>query len=251
MSSVVRPRRWLAGPGHDCEPPPSTRRPCRLVLLGAPGVGKGTQAGLLSSRLGACQLSTGDVLRGAKRLAACDRSPAMELAIAAMSRGELVPDEVVLEIVRERVDCLRCHGGFLLDGFPRTIAQAEALDGMLAAEHLGLDAVVSYDLPIERIVARLSGRRVCPGCQAVYHVETQPPQTEGRCDRCGGPLVQRDDDRPDAVRVRMQTYEAATAPLLDYYVARALLVSVPADGTPEEILDRTLDALDTRAASRA
>lgn len=253
MTDATPRQRWLLGPGHDCEPRTTGTRPYRLILLGAPGVGKGTQAALLSARLGACQLSTGDVLRGARTLDACDRSPAIEAALDAMSRGELVPDDVVLQIVRERVDCLRCGGGFLLDGFPRTLAQADALGALLVHERVGLDAVVSYELPIPAIVARLGGRRVCPACKAVFHLETQPPRAAGRCDHCGTALVQRDDDRPDAVRVRMETYAEATAPLIDYYASRGLLVRVTAHGTPDDVLRRTLDALDARvsAPSRA
>lgn len=235
---------WLKGPGTACSLPPGPcPRPYRLVLLGAPGVGKGTQAELLSERLGACQLSTGDVFRAAKILDPCDRTPALNQALDFMKRGELVPDSTVLQMVRERVNCLRCHGGFLLDGFPRTVAQAEALEAMLTEEKLRLDAVLSYDLPIEQIVARLSGRRTCSKCKAVYHLETRPPRQAGVCDQCGADLFQREDDRPEAIRVRMDAYEKSTAPLADFYRARRLLVSVPANGTPEEIFNRTVKAL--------
>jgi adenylate kinase len=160
-----------------------------------------------------------------------------------MRRGELVPDTTVLDMVRERVGCLRCHGGFLLDGFPRTVAQAEALEAILADEKLQLDAVLSYDLPIDRIVARLSGRRTCSGCKAVYHVEARPPKVDGVCDLCVSPLIQRDDDRPEAIRVRMEAYEKSTSPLAEFYRRKNLLVSVAAEGTPEEIFARTLKAL--------
>jgi adenylate kinase len=151
---------WLKGPGAHCLVPPRTQaHPRRFVLLGAPGVGKGTQAELLSERLGACQLSTGDVFRAAKSTAECERSPALNLALEAMSKGELVGDETVLAMIKERTACLLCGGGFLLDGFPRTVAQAEALTELLASENVQLDAVLSYELPLETIVARLSGRR--------------------------------------------------------------------------------------------
>ncbi len=235
---------WLKGPAFHCSVEPGQRqRPYRLVLLGAPGVGKGTQAELLSERLGSCQLSTGDVFRAAKSLDPCDRTPALSQALDFMKRGELVPDLTVLDMVRERVGCLRCQGGFLLDGFPRTVAQAEALDKILAEEKLKLDAVLSYDLPIERIVARLSGRRTCSKCKAVYHTEARPSQTPGVCDQCGGELFQREDDRPDAIRVRMEAYERSTAPLTDFYRRKDLLVSVSAEGTPEEIFQRAMQAL--------
>ena len=248
MSAKPDRAAWLKGGSAACNvKPESQARPRRLVLLGAPGVGKGTQAELLARRLGACQLSTGDVLRAAKSLDPCDRTPALNAALDFMHQGRLVPDETVLNIVRERVSCLRCEGGFLLDGFPRTVAQAEALERLLKQEELRLDAVLSYDLPIEKVVSRLSGRRTCAGCKAVYHVETRPPKQADVCDHCGGNLVQREDDRPESVRVRMDAYEKSTAPLVEYYRRRNLLISVSAEGSPEEILRRTLTALNGTA----
>jgi adenylate kinase len=154
-----------------------------------------------------------------------------------------VPDTTVIALVRERSSCLQCGGGFLLDGFPRTVAQAQALEAMLRAQGLALDAVVAFDMPIEAIVARVSGRRTCRRCHAVYHVDTHPPAKAGVCDRCAAPLEQRDDDRPDAVRVRKETYARSTAPLLAFYAERKLLVTVPAEGTPEEVFARTELAL--------
>ncbi len=245
MSTTNDRAAWLKGGKAQCSTSPrEATRPWRLVLLGAPGVGKGTQAELLHERLGACQLSTGDVFRAAKSLDPCERTPALNEALEYMRRGELVPDATVLAMVRERVGCLRCQGGFLLDGFPRTAAQAEALTRLLEQERLRLDAVISYELPLETIIARLSGRRTCAQCKAVFHVVTRPPRVEGVCDHCGGALVQREDDRPEAVRVRMETYEKSTAPLTDYYRRQGLLLPVPAEGTPEQILERTLRALD-------
>lgn len=239
---------WLKGPGTDCLVPAQAQaHPCRYVLLGAPGVGKGTQAELLSERLGACQLSTGDVFRAAKSTAECERSPALNLALAAMSRGELVPDETVLAMIRERRACLSCGGGFLLDGFPRTVAQAEALRQLLAREHIRLDAVLSYELPLETIVARLSGRRTCDKCKAVYHIQTKPAKSEGVCDTCAGKLIQREDDRPETVKVRMAAYTSSTAPLADYYRQQDLLVSISAEGTPEAIYRRAEKMLAARA----
>lgn len=235
---------WLKAGDFQCSvEPPSPARPFRLVLLGAPGVGKGTQAELLNERLGACQLSTGDVFRAAKSLTPYERTPALNEALDLMRRGALVPDPTVLEMVRERLVCLRCRGGFLLDGFPRTVGQAEALEKILAGERLKLDAVLSYDLPIDRIVARLSGRRTCADCKAVYHVEARPPKVEGVCDICSGKLFQREDDRPESIRVRMEAYEKSTAPLADFYRRKGLLVSISAEGTPEEIFARTVQAL--------
>jgi adenylate kinase len=235
---------WLKGPGHACNlPPPKLDRPWRLILLGAPGVGKGTQAEFLRDRLQACQLSTGDVFRAAKCTDECQRSPAINAALEHMKRGELVPDETVLNMVRERSKCLRCRGGFLLDGFPRTVPQAEALDQLLQGMKVKLDGVLSYDLPIPEIVSRLSGRRTCSQCKAVFHITALPPKRNGVCDHCSGDLIQRDDDRPEAVRVRMEAYEKSTAPLIAYYRDRSLLISVPAHGSPEDTYQRTMQAL--------
>ena len=239
---------WLKGPGAACSNPPQTQaRPRRFVLLGAPGAGKGTQAELLSERLGACQLSTGDVFRAAKSTAPCDRSPAIDAALDAMRKGELVTDDTVLAVIRERTGCLKCGGGFLLDGFPRTVTQAEALTALLEKEGIALDAVLSYELPLDTIIARLGGRRTCGQCKAVYHVQSRPPKKEGVCDDCGGKLLQREDDRPESIKVRMAAYEKSTAPLADYYRKRNLLVSVSADGTPDEIYERAMGALAEKA----
>jgi adenylate kinase len=236
---------WLKGGKVCCaEIPPHRENAFRLVLLGAPGVGKGTQAEMLCDRLSTCHLSTGDVFRAAKCLATGERTPALEAAMDYMRRGDLVPDETVLNIVRERTRCLTCGGGFLLDGFPRTVAQAEALSALLKQEKAPLTAVLNYDMPIEKIVARLSGRRTCSGCKAVFHVTGRPPRTQGLCDHCGGKLIQREDDRPEAVRVRMEVYEKSTKPLTDFFSRLGLLITIPAEGTPEEICKRTLSALD-------
>jgi adenylate kinase len=235
---------WLTGPGTSCSAPPRVAaRPYRFILLGAPGVGKGTQAELLSERLGACQLSTGDVFRAAKSRGGSETTPALQDALDAMRRGELVTDDIVLDIVRERIGCLKCGGGFLLDGFPRTVAQAEALSGLLQREHIRLDGVLSLELPLDTIVARLSGRRTCQACKAVYHVRSRPPKAEGICDKCGAKLIQREDDRPESIKVRMAAYESSTAPLAEYYRKRNLLRSVSAEGSPEDVCRRTMSTL--------
>ena len=247
MSPKRDRKAWLKGGAAVCDLPPEPNASLRrLVLLGAPGVGKGTQAELLCARLGACHLSTGDIFRAAKSLEACDRTPALTAAVEYMRRGELVPDETVLALVAERVGCLRCEGGFLLDGFPRTVAQAEALEKLLKSQKLKLDAVLSYELPLEQIVSRLSGRRTCPGCKAVFHIEARPPKVDGICDHCGGKLYQREDDRPESIRVRMEAYEKSTTPLAKFYRRRKLLVPVLAEGSPEEIFERSLEALEAR-----
>lgn len=236
---------WLKGGQATCSAPPeaSPEKIWRLVLLGAPGVGKGTQAELLSEQLGACHLSTGDVFRAAKNLTNGERTPALDRALSYMRRGELVPDDIVLDMVAERVRCLRCCGGFLLDGFPRTVAQAEALEKLLRAEKLALTAVLNYELPVEEIIERIGGRRTCAGCKAVFHIKALPPRVAGICDHCGGKLIQREDDQPEAVRVRLAAYESSTRPLIEFYQKRHLLVSIAAEATPAETLRRTLTML--------
>jgi adenylate kinase len=202
-------------------------------------VGKGTQAELLSERLACCHLSTGDVFRTAKCLDEASQSPAIKSALACMKRGELVPDDTVLGLIRERLRCLHCSGGFLLDGFPRTVAQAGALEELLKREKVPLTAVFNYEMPLETIVARISGRRVCAQCKAVFHMQTRRPKVEGVCDQCGGALIQREDDRPESVKVRMKAYEDSTRPLIEFYQQRRLLINIAAEGSPEEVYRRT------------
>ncbi len=239
---------WLQGPGARCNPPPEkAENPWRLILLGPPGVGKGTQADLLREQLHACHLSTGDVFRAASGLQECELSPAMKAALEYMRRGDLVPDSIVWEMILERSGCLRCGGGFLLDGFPRTLNQAESLRHQLENQGIALHAVVNYELPLSEIVRRLSGRRTCKQCKAVYHLTGRPSKTADVCDRCGGALFQREDDRPESVRVRLEAYEQKTAPLIKFYRELGLLLSVSAAGTPEEICARTVAVLTERA----
>jgi len=249
MSSSTKTNRaaWLEGPSAQCEPlPHQATTPWRLVLLGAPGVGKGTQADLLHQRMRACHLSTGDVFRASGSRADCDQSPAMKDALGYMRSGALVPDSTVWEMVRERKGCLHCEGGFILDGFPRTLGQAESLQQLMKDEALTLTAVVNYDLPASEIVARLGGRRTCEKCKAVYHVTERPPKTEGRCDRCDGKLFQREDDRPESIKVRLEAYDRATAPLIDFYEKLGLLVQVSAKGSPDDIFEETFTQLEAR-----
>jgi len=241
---------WMQGGQAQCtSPPPPSERPFRLVLLGAPGVGKGTQAGFLSQRLGACHRSTGDIFRAAKSHGQEERSAAMSEALTYMSAGRLVPDATVLAVVRERDQCLNCPCGFLLDGFPRTVAQAEALEKLLDQEGHALTAVINYDLPIEEIVERLSGRRTCRGCGAVYHLVNRPPQKKDVCDHCGAALYQREDDQPQSIRVRMNAYQESTWPLIQFYRQRGLLTSILAHGAPAEVFQRTLAAFNGAAAA--
>lgn len=243
---------WLYGTRRPCEPTglfPS--RPFRMVLLGPPGSGKGTQADMLRHRLEVCPLSTGDVFRAAKDIPEDQHGPALREAFAYMRRGELVPDETVVALVAERLTCIRCRYGFLLDGFPRTVAQAEALEKMLHNERIPLDAVILYEMPLEETVARLSGRRTCRDCKATFHVANKPSKMEGICDHCGGELYQREDDRPESIRVRLTEYERGTAPLVSYYQKKGLLLTVPAAGTPDEVFELTLKLLEDQIVKAA
>lgn len=248
---------WLQGPSPDGSPqcsasPREGDSSWRLILLGAPGVGKGTQAELLTERLGACHLSTGDVFRTAGKRRDCDQSPAMRAALEYMHKGELVPDSTVWEMVRERSQCiLNCGGGFILDGFPRTLSQAELLRDLLETEKLSLSAVINYELPVPEIVQRLSGRRTCDKCKTVFHVTERPSKKDSICDRCGGSLFQREDDRPQSITVRLEAYERSTAPLIQFYRNLDLLLPVEAKGSPDQILARTIEKLDQRVAGVA
>jgi adenylate kinase len=206
----------------------------RLVFLGPPGVGKGTQASELARELGIPHLSTGDLLRSA----VAAKTPLGLEAEGHMNAGRLVPDTLVLQILKERLSRPDARAGFILDGFPRTPAQAEALDRIAP-----VDQVLSFDLPTEVIVARLADRWVCPTCQSVYNVTAKPPRSSGRCDRDGTALVQRPDDRPEAVTTRLRVYADQTAPLIEFYRARGLLHPVDARGSPAEVHERLRRAL--------
>jgi adenylate kinase len=239
---------WLRGSSAGCRPRFRERRSSwRLVLLGPPGVGKGTQSQLLKQRLGTCHLSTGDLFRAACSRTGCNSTPAMVEAMNFMRRGELVPDSTVWDMVRERAECLQCRAGFLLDGFPRTLPQAEQLQAFLEEALLPLTAVVEYKMPLDVIVQRLSGRRVCESCNAVFHITSRPPKVEGVCNDCGGRLYQRPDDCPASISVRMEAYQKSTAPLIHYYADHGLLASIDADGTADQVFARTMGALVPRA----
>jgi adenylate kinase len=218
-----------------------------LVLFGAPGVGKGTQAEFLKQRLDICHLSTGDLFRAAASQNGFSPSPAMADAMAYMRRGELVPDATVWQMVLERGECLRCAAGFLLDGFPRTVPQAEQLQAYMQGEGLALDGVLDFEMPMAEIIARLSGRRVCEQCKAVFHITWRPPNTAGICDDCGGHLYQREDDQPKSIVVRLEVYRHSTAPLVQFYKELGLLVSIDATGVPEDIFARTMHSLQERS----
>lgn len=240
--------RWLHGSNGACiRTDPYPARALRLVLLGAPGAGKGTQAALIAERYGTCPLSTGDVFREAKRGPVATLDGAMKQAVELMAQGRLVPDETVVDLVRERGHCLLCNYGFILDGFPRTAWQAEALEDLLLERGRRLDAVLNYTLPRDIVIRRLSGRRTCADCKATYHLEDKPPAAPGKCDRCGGSLFQRSDDHPDAIAVRLQAYEESTAPLIAYYEDRQMLHNISADGAPSDVFARSRALLDSLA----
>jgi len=211
----------------------------RIVLIGPPGAGKGTQARMLQQTFGIPQISTGDLLREAVR----EGTVLGQQARAYMDAGELVPDQLVTAMVVERLRRSDCAAGFLLDGFPRTIAQAEALAAELAQHQQRLDGVISLVVPRAELVERLSGRWVCRDCGAMYHERFSPPQRSGVCDRCQGVLYQRSDDSAATVNARLEVYERATAPLLSYYRAHTLLRETDGSGKPEEVLRRITTAL--------
>jgi len=204
----------------------------RLILLGAPGVGKGTQAQRLATEEGIPQISTGEILRDAIKRG----TPLGIQAKSFMEAGNLVPDDVVIGIIRDRLSRSDGADGFILDGFPRTVAQAQALDRMLLDSGAGgIDYVVNFEAPNQEIISRLSGRRTCPDCQAVYHVEHAPPRQEGRCDKCGAALVQRTDDKPDTIAARLKVYDQQTSPLVDYYRERGLLRQLDATASIDSV----------------
>ena len=207
----------------------------KLILLGAPGAGKGTQAEILCERLNIPTISTGNMIREAMKSGTEMGLKAKEYA----ENGKLVPDEVVIGIVDERLRMDDCANGFILDGFPRTIPQAEALDRM----GIIIDRVVDINVPDEVITRRVSGRRACLDCGSTYHIETKKPQVEGVCDRCGSTLVQRKDDLPETVQERLHVYHAQTEPLRDYYAAAGKLLVVDGQQGIQEIAEQTLEML--------
>jgi len=199
-----------------------------LVFLGPPGAGKGTQAKRLAQELGLMHISTGDILRDAVKRG----TPLGKKAKEYMDRGELVPDELIVALIEE---VMPPEGGVIFDGFPRTIAQAEALEDMLSRKGKKVDAVVLFDVPDEVVVERLSGRRVCPSCGAVYHIKFNPPKKDEVCDRCGTKLIQREDDREEVVMNRLEVYRKQTAPLIEYYESKGILIRLDASKEIEEI----------------
>ncbi|MET9373027.1 adenylate kinase [Streptomyces sp. NPDC003035] len=212
----------------------------RIVLVGPPGAGKGTQAAFLAKNLDIPHISTGDLFRA-------NISQGTELGLKAkayMDAGDLVPDEVTIGMAKDRMEQPDAVNGFLLDGFPRNVAQAEALDAVLKAEDMQLDAVLDLEVPEDEVVKRIAGRRICRNDSAhVFHVTYTPPKAEGVCDVCGGELYQRDDDSEETVRRRLEVYHTQTEPIIDYYRAQNLVVTIQALGKVDEVTAKAMAAL--------
>ncbi|MCX7965682.1 MAG: adenylate kinase [Syntrophorhabdaceae bacterium] len=212
----------------------------RIVLLGAPGAGKGTIAKLLTDYDGSVQISTGDILRGAVKA----QTELGKKAQGYMERGELVPDDLIMEIMEARLKEPDCEKGFILDGFPRTIPQAEALKKLLEKLNLKLDKVINLDVPKDVILDRLTTRRTCsnPDCQEIYNIKSKPPTPDGKCLKCGSPVVQRADETVEAITKRLETYNEKTAPLIEYYEKEGLLKTISSLSS-EEIVEKIKESI--------
>ncbi|GGU10502.1 adenylate kinase [Streptomyces coeruleorubidus] len=212
----------------------------RIVLVGPPGAGKGTQAAFLAQNLSIPHISTGDLFRAN----ISQQTELGKLAKSYMDAGNLVPDEVTIAMAKDRMEQPDAENGFLLDGFPRNVSQAEALDELLETESMQLDAVLDLEVPEDEVVKRIAGRRVCRNESAhVFHVTYKPPAKEGVCDVCGGELYQRDDDSEETVRKRLEVYHTQTEPIIDYYKAQGLVVTISALGKVEDVTTRAMEAL--------
>lgn len=211
----------------------------RLVLVGPPGAGKGTQAQFIAEHLAIPKISTGDIFRANVN----EGTPLGLQAKVFMDRGDLVPDDVTIDMVRLRLAEPDAGPGFLLDGFPRTVPQAEVLDDLLVEDGVKLDVVLELVVDDDEVIRRLSGRRTCRSCNHIWHVDFDPPQTAGVCDLDGGELFQRDDDKPETIKNRLEVYDDQTAPLIAYYAGRGLLVGIDATGPVDDITERAIDAL--------
>jgi adenylate kinase len=211
-----------------------------VVLFGAPGVGKGTQAAILGEKTGLAHITTGELFREAIR----QETELGKQAKPYYDRGQLVPDHLTIAMLLERLSQGDCARGCMLDGFPRTLEQATALDEALTREGKGIDRVLYIKVPEDELLSRLSGRLNCRQCGSVYHQRFQPPRQAGRCDQCGGELYQRDDDRPETVRKRLEVYFQQTAPLVDYYRERGKLVEIDGNKSVEDVAEKLLAAVD-------
>lgn len=211
----------------------------RLILLGPPGAGKGTQAKMLKEKFGIPQISTGDILRKA----VSDDTELGKQAKAYMGDGQLVPDEIVIELIKEKIKEDDCAGGFILDGFPRTIVQAEKLSETLEEMRLEIDAVIDFEVDPQELIVRLTGRRSCSNCGAMFHDETRPPAKTGVCDHCGSKLYQRPDDNEETILKRLEVYENETAPLKEFYRKQGNLKTLEGRGSAEEIFSQVCDLI--------
>ncbi len=213
-----------------------------LILFGPPGAGKGTQSELLVDRLQMKQISTGDLFRAAIK----NQTPLGKEAKGYLDAGTLVPDSVTIGLVEEELGKL-AGKGFILDGFPRNVAQAEALQDLLTKKSLQIDKVVFLEVPMDKLLGRLTGRRVCRACGTVFHTQTKPPSTAGVCDNCGGEVYQRPDDKEEVIRTRLEAYETSTRPLKDYYKAKGPYVEIDGTGATEDVFGRLTKVLQVKA----
>ncbi|MEJ7630162.1 MAG: adenylate kinase [Actinomycetes bacterium] len=211
----------------------------RVVLVGPPGAGKGTQAEFISSHFGVPKISTGDIFRFNVR----EQTVLGKEARTYMDKGDLVPDEVTIAMVRDRLGEIDAADGFLLDGFPRTVPQADALHDLLLELVTPIDVALELVVDDDEVVRRLSGRRTCRRCNHIWHIDFDPPKVDGTCDSCGGELDQREDDRPETVRRRLDVYAEQTAPILDHYADLRMLVGIDATGPVESVTERAISAL--------
>jgi adenylate kinase len=211
----------------------------RVVLLGAPGAGKGTQAKMLIEKFKIPQISTGDILRKA----VADGTPLGKEAKVIMDSGGLVSDKIVLGLVEERLKQPDCKSGFILDGFPRNTAQAEALDKILTGANMPLTTALNIDVDLNDLLKRLTGRRTCKSCQQMYNIYFSPPKKEGTCDKCGGELFQRDDDKEETIKKRLDVYQQQTAPLISYYSKKNIMKTVVGVGSIDDIFKKAVAAL--------
>lgn len=212
-----------------------------LILFGPPGAGKGTQAQKIVDCYHIPQISTGDILRASVK----ENTPLGKKAKGFMDQGQLVPDEIVIGIIEERLKSKECEAGFILDGFPRTIAQAKTLKAILDRMGKKIDIVLNLQVDSEELIRRLTGRRTCKECGAMYHILFNPSKKEGVCDRCGGPLYQREDDNEGTIRARLKEYEEQTTPLIQYYEGEKVLRSIQGKGGPDQIFQQIVHQLKT------
>lgn len=215
-----------------------------VVFLGAPGAGKGTQAAVVAKELELAHIATGDMFRDAQKKGTKLSLEAKEY----MDKGMLVPDEITIKMVLERISAEDCVKGVIFDGFPRNLSQAEALDGAMSEQSKAIDSVVYIKVSEEELVKRLGGRWICRQCQTPYHEVSSPPKIKGQCDRCGGELYQRSDDNPETIKERLKVFFAQTAPLIDYYTKNGKLDEVNGEGSQTEIKERILSAIGKRSA---